>query len=47
MTEKELCQAIATLSDVYMFTDMTNKEYLQRIKDIETAYLKTIYNKKQ
>ena len=47
MTEKELCRAIATLSDVYMFTDMTNKEYLQRIKDIETEYLKTIYNKKQ
>ena len=45
MTEKELCRAIAILSDVYMFTDMTNKEYLQRIKDIETAYLKTIYNK--
>ena len=47
MTEDELCRAIATLSDVYMFTDMTNKEYLKRIKDIETQYLKSIYNKKQ
>ena len=45
MTEKEYCQAIATLSDVYMFPDMTNKEYLRHIKDIETRYLKTIYKK--
>ena len=45
MTEKEYCRAIATLSDVYMFTDMSNKEYLRHIKDIETEYLKTIYKK--
>ena len=47
MTEDKLCRAIATLSDVYMFTDMTNKEYLKRIKEIETQYLKSIYNKKK
>ena len=47
MTEKEYCRAIATLGDVYMFTDMTNKEYLRHLKDIETAYLKSLYNKKQ
>ena len=45
MTEKEYCQAIATLSDVYMFTDMTNREFEEQRLAIETDYLKTIYKK--
>ena len=40
MTEKELCRAIGTLCNVYELTDMTYKQYLRHIKDIETEYYK-------
>ena len=45
MTEKEYCQALANLSDRYLFENMTNKEYVEQRKAIETNYLKTIYKK--
>ena len=45
MTEKQYYQALANLSDRYFFENMTNKEYAEQRNAIETAYLKTIYNK--
>tara|TARA_R100000773_G_scaffold16831_1_gene15301 strand:+ start:410 stop:547 length:138 start_codon:yes stop_codon:yes gene_type:complete len=45
MTEKEYCQALANLSDRYLFENMTNREYVEQRKAIETNYLKTIYKK--
>ena len=42
---KDYFQALANLSDRYLFENMTNKEYAEQINAIETAYLKTIYNK--
>ena len=45
MTEKQYYQALAKLSDRYLFENMTNKEYAEQRNAIETAYLKTIYNK--
>ena len=45
MTEKQYHQALANLSDRYLFENMTNKEYVEQRKVIETHYLKTIYNK--
>ena len=45
MTEKQYYQALADLSDRYLFENMTNKEYAEQRNAIETAYLKTIYNK--
>ena len=45
MTEKEYCQALAKLSDRYLFENMTNREYVQQRKAIETDYLKTLYKK--
>tara|TARA_Y100000114_G_scaffold152080_1_gene169834 strand:+ start:267 stop:410 length:144 start_codon:yes stop_codon:yes gene_type:complete len=47
MTEKELCRAIAILCDVYVLTDMSNKEYLRHIENIETQHTKSINSKKQ
>ena len=45
MTEKELCRAIGTLCNVYELTDMTYKQYLRHIKEIETEYpQKIIWN---
>ena len=51
MTEKErratkdYFQALADLSDRYLFENMSNREYEEQRNAIETAYLKTIYNK--
>jgi len=45
MTEKELCRAIGTLCNVYELTNMTYKQYLRHIKDIETEYHKFLYKK--
>ena len=45
MTEKEYCQALANLSDRYLFENMTNREYAEQRKAIETNYLKTIYKR--
>jgi len=43
MTEKQYYQALANLSDRYLFENMSNREYVEQRKAIETAYLKTIY----
>ena len=45
MTEKQYHQALANLSDRYLFENMPNREYVKQRKAIETDYLKTIYNK--
>ena len=45
MTEKQYHQALADLSDRYLFENMSNKEYVEQRNAIETNYLKTIYNK--
>ena len=45
MTEKQYRQALADLSDRYLFENMTNREYVEQRSAIETDYLKTIYNK--
>ena len=45
MTEKQYYQALASLSDRYLFENMSNREYAEQRNAIETAYLKTIYNK--
>ena len=45
MTEKQYHQALAYLSDRYLFENMTNREYVEQRNAIETDYLKTIYNK--
>tara|TARA_A100001515_G_scaffold111136_1_gene92197 strand:+ start:283 stop:426 length:144 start_codon:yes stop_codon:yes gene_type:complete len=45
MTQKQYYQALAKLSDRYLFENMSNKEYAEQRNAIETAYLKTIYNK--
>ena len=51
MTEKErratkdYFQALAKLSDRYLFENMTNKDYVEERNAIETNYLKTIYSK--
>ena len=45
MTEKEYCQALANLSDRYLFENMKNREYVKQRKAIETNYLKTLYKK--
>lgn len=45
MTEEQYYQALASLSDRYLFENMTNREYTEQRNAIETAYLKTIYNK--
>jgi len=45
MTLKEYYQALETLNDKYMFDQtMTNAEYLRQKKQIETTYLRSIYN---
>jgi len=45
MTKKQYYQALADLSDRYLFENMSNKEYVEQRNAIETNYLKTIYNK--
>ena len=45
MTQKQYYQALAKLSDRYLFENMSNKEYVEQRNAIETNYLKTIYNK--
>tara|TARA_B100000242_G_scaffold195317_1_gene140994 strand:+ start:471 stop:614 length:144 start_codon:yes stop_codon:yes gene_type:complete len=45
MTQKQYYQALAKLSDRYLFENMSNKEYVEQRNAIETDYLKTIYNK--
>jgi hypothetical protein len=45
MTEEQYYQALANLSDRYLFENMSNREYEKQRNAIETAYLKTIYNK--
>ena len=47
MTKKEFDEAISRLNDRYLQENMTNREYVEQRKAIETKYLKTIYNKKQ
>tara|TARA_B100000242_G_C42717376_1_gene335177 strand:+ start:91 stop:234 length:144 start_codon:yes stop_codon:yes gene_type:complete len=47
MTEKQYQQQLAALYDRYMFEDLSNREYVEQRKAIETEYLKTIYNKEQ
>ena len=42
---KDYFQALANLSDRYLFENMSNREYEKQRNAIETAYLKTIYNK--
>ena len=45
MNQKEYHEALGRLSDLYMFDEtMTNAEYLLQKKQIETTYLKSIYN---
>ena len=45
MNLKEYHEALGKLSDRYMFDQsMTNAEYLLQKKEIETTYLKSIYN---
>ena len=44
MTEKQYYQALADLSDKYLFENMTNKEYVEQRSSIEINYLKTLYN---
>ena len=45
MTEKQYNQALADLSDRYLFENMSNKKYVEERNAIETNYLKTIYSK--
>ena len=45
MTKKEYCQALANLSDRYLFENKTNREYVEQRNVIETNYLKTLYKK--
>ena len=42
---KDYFQALANLSDRYLFENMSNRDYVEQRNAIETAYLKTIYNK--
>ena len=42
---KDYFQALAKLSDRYLFENMSNREYVEQRNAIETDYLKTIYNK--
>ena len=45
MNQKEYYEALGRLSDQYMFDGtMTNEEYLRQKNNIETTYLKSIYN---
>ena len=44
---KDYFQALANLSDRYLFENMSNKEYVEQRSSIETNYLKTIYNKEE
>ena len=45
MTQKEYYEALGRLSDQYMFDEtMTNAEYLRKKNNIETTYLRSIYN---
>jgi len=45
MNQKEYYEALGKLSDQYMFDQsMTNAEYLRQKKQIETNYLRSIYN---
>ena len=45
MTEKEYYQALANLSDRFLFENMSNREYVKQREAIETNYIKTIYKK--
>jgi hypothetical protein len=42
---KDYFQALANLSDRYLFENMSNKKYVEERNAIETNYLKTIYSK--
>jgi len=44
---KDYFQALAKLSDRYLFENMTNKNYVEERDAIETNYLKTMYNKEK
>ena len=37
-------QALANLSDRYLFENMSNRDYVEQRNAIETNYLKTLYN---
>ena len=44
---KNYFQALANLSDRYLFENMSNKEYVEQRSSIEINYLKTLYNEKE
>ena len=44
---KDYFQALANLSDRYLFDNMTNKEYVEHRSSIEIHYLKTLYNEEK
>tara|TARA_R100000388_G_scaffold79212_1_gene57885 strand:+ start:264 stop:449 length:186 start_codon:yes stop_codon:yes gene_type:complete len=44
---KDYFQALANLSDRYLFENMTNKDYVEQRSSIEINYLKTLYNKEK
>jgi len=45
MNQKEYNEALGRLNDQYMFDEtMSNAEYLRQKKQIETTYLRSIYN---
>ena len=43
---KDYFQALANLSDRYLFENMTNKEYVEQRSSIETNYLKPLNKEK-
>ena len=45
MNQKEYNEALGRLNDQYRFDEtMSNAEYLRQKKQIETTYLRSIYN---
>ena len=41
---KDYFQALANLSDRYLFENMSNRDYVEQRNAIETNYLKKLYN---
>ena len=41
---KDYFQALANLSDRYLFENMSNREYVEQRSAIEVNYLRTLYN---
>ena len=44
---KDYFQALANLSDRYLFENMSNREYVEQRSSIEIHYLKTLYNEEK